>query len=121
VKVLISYSFVNRTKSIREYPPWKNRLWVGASIAAIVLQFTFSAASIGITGYSMNRIPWYVYLLCLSWPFVFLPIQELVKAHDSKEYARFQKRSRLEFSTKLGTLFFGFVNGYRNAFPALMF
>jgi hypothetical protein len=66
------------------------------------LQIIFSGISIGVTGYSLSSIPWFVYFVAFSWPLFLLPLQEVVKRYDKKEYLRFQKRSRLEFSTKLG-------------------
>lgn len=69
---------------------------------SLVMQIIFSAISIGVTRYSLSSIPWFVYFVAFVWPLVFLPWQEFVKRYDKKEYLRFQKRSRLEFSTKLG-------------------
>jgi hypothetical protein len=50
----------------------------------------------------LKNIPYYIYLVGLLSPIFFIPIQEFVKMHDKKEYVRFQKRSKLEFNTKLG-------------------
>lgn len=71
-------------------------------ILSVIAQIIFSAVSIGVTGYSLSAIPWFVYFVAFAWPLFFLPLQEVVKRFDKKEYLRFQKRSRLEFSTKLG-------------------
>ncbi|RUS17997.1 hypothetical protein BC937DRAFT_89258 [Endogone sp. FLAS-F59071] len=104
----ISGTFMHRTLSVRKYIPFRNRVWVAAVIFRfvyrfdIVLQFVFCVLSLFSGPYSFSRLPWYVYLLALIWPIVFLPVQELAKMHDNKEYTRFQKRSKLEFSTKLG-------------------
>jgi hypothetical protein len=50
----------------------------------------------------LKNLPYYIYLIGFISPILFIPIQELVKMHDKKEYIRFQKRSKLEFNTKLG-------------------
>ncbi|GFY60724.1 hypothetical protein TNIN_432411, partial [Trichonephila inaurata madagascariensis] len=50
----------------------------------------------------IEHIPYYVWLLCGMWPFVVLPMNELIKYHEIKVNVRQQKRARLEFCTKLG-------------------
>jgi hypothetical protein len=49
----------------------------------------------------LSKIPWFIYSIGFGWPIVLIPAQELVKMHDNKEFTRFQKRSKLEFSTKV--------------------
>lgn len=51
--------------------------------------------------YSIRGLPWYIYFLGFAFVIVIVPVQELVKMHDLKEFTRFQKRSKLEFSTKV--------------------
>ncbi|KAI8393407.1 uncharacterized protein BYT42DRAFT_550947 [Radiomyces spectabilis] len=98
----ISLSFLHRTSSLREFWPTKNKIWIGAFFSSIALQFVFCAVSLYDGPFPLSRIPWYVYFLGLIWPVIVVPVQELVKLHDEKEFTRFQKRSKLEFSTKLG-------------------
>ncbi|ORZ03694.1 hypothetical protein BCR43DRAFT_429587 [Syncephalastrum racemosum] len=98
----ISPTFLHRTFSVIHSVPFKNKVWVGAFFVSIALQFCFCAVSLAHGPFPLANVPWYVYFLGLVWPLVLVPIQELVKMHDSKEFTRFQKRSKLEFSTKLG-------------------
>jgi hypothetical protein len=71
-----------------------------------VLQFCFCAVSLAHGPFELSKIPWFVYFIAFSWPIVLMPVQELVKMHDNKEFTRFQKRSKLEFSTKVTKLYF---------------
>ncbi|RUS33312.1 hypothetical protein BC938DRAFT_472133 [Jimgerdemannia flammicorona] len=103
---------MHRTLSVRQYLPFRNRVWMGAVFAWYVspisvyryiwFQYTLHSSSFFARSpcsqvpTPLNRYPGFV------WPVIFLPVQELVKMHDNKEYTRFQKRSKLEFNTKLG-------------------
>ncbi|KAI7850620.1 hypothetical protein BDC45DRAFT_546585 [Circinella umbellata] len=98
----MSPSFLHRTYSLYHSIPFKNKVWVGSFFIVIAIQFVFCAVSLVNGPFHLSNIPWYVYFLGFIWPVIALPVQELVKMHDDKEFTRFQKRSKLEFSTKLG-------------------
>jgi hypothetical protein len=98
----MSATFLHRTNSLRELPPFKNKVWVGAFVLVNILQFCFCAVSLSHGPFTLISIPWYTYFLGFIFPLVLVPVQEVVKLHDEKEFTRFQKRSKLEFSTKLG-------------------
>ena len=54
----------------------------------------------------LYSIPWWIYIISLILiPLLMIPIQEGVRWHDKNEWLRFQKRSKLEFNTKLYFLF----------------
>lgn len=74
--------------------------WINNS--SIVLQVVFCAVSLHNGPFSLSNLPWYIYVLAFCWPIIMIPVQELVKIHDKEEWTRFQKRSKLEFNTKLG-------------------
>lgn len=97
----ISPSFLHRTSSLLEFVPFRNRIWIGAFFTSIILQFCFCAVSLAHGPFKLSKIPWFVYFIAFIWPIVLMPVQELVKMHDNKEFTRFQKRSKLEFSTKV--------------------
>jgi hypothetical protein len=42
------------------------------------------------------------YILFVLWIIVVVGVQELTKHSDKEEFIRFQKRSKLQFNTKLG-------------------
>ena len=50
----------------------------------------------------ITQIPWWIHLVALGLVALNVPIQEAVKAHDRKKWILFQKRTKLEFNTKLG-------------------
>ncbi|KAI8076326.1 uncharacterized protein BX664DRAFT_344388 [Halteromyces radiatus] len=98
----MSATFLHRTYSLREFIPFRNKVWIGAFVMTIILQFCFCAVSLAHCPIKLDTIPWYVYFIGFISPVILVPTQELVKLHDEKEFIRFQKRSKLEFSTKLG-------------------
>ncbi|ORX90788.1 calcium ATPase [Basidiobolus meristosporus CBS 931.73] len=100
--VWISSTFVNRTSSLRKFPPYKNVVWLISAVVCVILQVVFCALSLLRGPIKLSVLPWFVYLIGLASPLVVVPIQEIVKMHDRKQFVRFQKRSKLEFNTKLG-------------------
>ena len=66
------------------------------------IQFIFCIASLIGSEFTILQIPWFVWTVAFAPIFIILPIQELTKLHDKTEWERFQKRSKLEFNTKLG-------------------
>ncbi|RIA86124.1 hypothetical protein C1645_829742 [Glomus cerebriforme] len=101
--IILSSTFVHRTLSLRRFIPFKNRVWILAVIISLLLQIIFTTTSLVLGPLLLfKRLPYYIYLVGFLSPILFIPIQELVKLHDKKEYIRFQKRSKLEFNTKLG-------------------
>jgi hypothetical protein len=50
----------------------------------------------------MTQTPWWIHLVALGLVALNVPVQEAVKAHDRKKWILFQKRTKLEFNTKLG-------------------
>ncbi|CAG8502932.1 3042_t:CDS:10 [Ambispora gerdemannii] len=104
----LSPTFLHRTLSLRNFLPYHNHVWVLTFFVSLTIQAIFSSISLA-TGprlspstHSLGRLPLFLYLVALLWPIIFIPVQELVRWHDRKEYKRFQKRSKLEFNTKLG-------------------
>ncbi|KAG9296240.1 hypothetical protein G9A89_014832 [Geosiphon pyriformis] len=98
----ISSTFLNRTLSFKRFLPFQNRIWVFVFFASLIFQGIFTLISIFSGPHSFKKLPVFLYLMALLWPVIFLPIQEIARWHDRKEYKRFQKRSKLEFNTKLG-------------------
>ncbi|KAI1321202.1 hypothetical protein EDD11_007768 [Mortierella claussenii] len=100
--ICMSSTFMSRTLSLQSFIPLKNKVWIGACIASLVLQFVFCIISLFRGPHRIQDVPWWIYVLAFLWPLVFLPVQELVKARDLKECVRAQKLAKLEFNTKLG-------------------
>ena len=100
--VLISGTFIHRTVSIASRSPFTNRVWTISSFLTIFLQFCFMAISIRNDYSYIYYLPWWIHVVCFVGVFINIPIQELVKADDRKKCILFQKRTKLEFNTKLG-------------------
>ncbi|KAL7747749.1 hypothetical protein RI367_006872 [Sorochytrium milnesiophthora] len=101
--VLISSTFLHRTESIMSFLPYKNIIWSVTAIACLGAQVLFSAVSL-IPGpfHLFAQLPWYLWLLMFGWSMPLLVIQERVTQLDRRQFVRFQKRSKLEFNTRLG-------------------
>ncbi|KAI7818698.1 hypothetical protein BC939DRAFT_427480 [Gamsiella multidivaricata] len=100
--IWMSSTFISRTLSMRSFMPWKNKVWIGACVSSLTLQFVFCIISLFHGPFSVRSVSWWVFVLAFLWPLVFLPVQEVVKARDMKECVRAQKLAKLEFNTKLG-------------------
>ncbi len=108
--VALSVHFVHRTQPI--WRLWRFTSWQYLVIAAgtVLLQIIFFVISQAIaTGpdnldkvADLSSVPSYVWVVGFIWPFLLVPIQELIKYHDKKTVRRSQTHLRLEFETKLG-------------------
>ncbi|TPX71870.1 hypothetical protein SpCBS45565_g00930 [Spizellomyces sp. 'palustris'] len=103
VKVCISATCLHRIAHFKSFPPYRNRVWVGSAVTSLVLQTAFFAISIAARGpYSLSLLPWWLFVIVfVGGPVLAVGVQEAVKVHDRREWERFQKRSKLEFNTKL--------------------
>ncbi|KAI8588602.1 hypothetical protein BDZ88DRAFT_476427 [Geranomyces variabilis] len=102
--VFISGTFLDRTASLRKRPPYHNRIWAATAVVTVALQAIFMAVSLAPGRvYSLSVLSWWVYVVALAAaPVIIVAAQEVVKVHDRREWEKFQKRSKLEFNTKLG-------------------
>ncbi|RKP37124.1 hypothetical protein BJ085DRAFT_19421 [Dimargaris cristalligena] len=101
--VCLSASFLHRTHFLIRKAPWSNRCWLLICPFILLCQCAFAAATMASGPPNlMDRLPWYYYAVTLVAPVFFVPFQELIKWHDKKHVVLFQKRSKLEFNTKLG-------------------
>ncbi|KAJ3041841.1 hypothetical protein HDV00_008545 [Rhizophlyctis rosea] len=100
---ITSGSFLSRTANIRTLPPWQNTVWLITAVMCVIVQACFFAVSVAGRGpLSMRALPWWMFFVAfVVGPLVIVPMQEVVKMYDAKEWAKFQKRSKLEFNTKL--------------------
>ncbi|KAJ1670018.1 hypothetical protein EV182_008467, partial [Spiromyces aspiralis] len=84
-----------RVRSVVDYIPLQNPVWVTMSLLSMVLTVALTA-SIVVPGIAnLAAVPWYAYFLAFAAPIILLPVQELNKMYDKKCYIRFQKRSKL--------------------------
>jgi magnesium-transporting ATPase (P-type) len=100
--VVSSSTFLHRTAYLYEFIPLKNVVWLGMSIFVILLQLAFSAGFIASQPQvSLAGVEW-VLAIVFGMLIPIVGAHEVVKSMDKKEFTRFQKRSKLEFNTKLG-------------------
>jgi len=103
--VWTSATFVNRTQSIFKVSPLRNHKWFIVSILVIILHIVITVVNLDMSDKfknSLGKIPFYHYILFILWPIAIIPAHEFAKKFDRKEYNRCQKRTKLEFNTKLG-------------------
>ncbi|KAJ1984624.1 hypothetical protein H4R34_000527 [Dimargaris verticillata] len=102
--ILVSSTFLSRTQFVIEQRPWRSIPWIICSVALLAAQGVFATVALAPGPSSfMERLPWYYFFVALVGPWcLVVPVQELTKWHDRRQYDLFQKRSKLEFNTKLG-------------------
>ena len=100
--VCTSFSFVSRTDHIWQYKikrSWHICLVSGVIILVQSLYFLFSILNVETLFSVAPMWSWIILGACVPIQFC---VNELVKRHEIKVNVRFQKRSRLDFNTKLG-------------------
>jgi magnesium-transporting ATPase (P-type) len=96
---VLSASFVFRTESIRNEPPWKqNHQWVGSVVISVVLISVYLLGTL--EREAMLVLPWYFYVMFVLCPFICLGISEMVKQSDAKQERRAAMMRRLQFETR---------------------
>ncbi|KAJ2438194.1 hypothetical protein GGF42_008375, partial [Coemansia sp. RSA 2424] len=107
--VCVSSTLMYRTRSCAEFVPFRNLVWVFASVLCLVLTFVFAVlvlllafTGVGRKNVVVGRVPWYTYFIAFAAPLLLLPLQDACKLHDKKRWTRLQKLAKLEFKTKLG-------------------
>ncbi|XP_065065440.1 transmembrane protein 94-like [Rhopilema esculentum] len=106
--IVLSASFVDRNYHLWTMLPFRNKLWLKATLLCIGLQFIYTAVSIYLSNVPGTehdfRIQYVIYplILALLWPVVLIISCEMMKRRHIKMFIRYQKRERLKFDTKLG-------------------
>lgn len=98
--IAISATFIHRIEGVLVRSPFLNPVWILACVLALLLQGLFFWASVGFD--LLLMVPWWVHLASLAPVLLIVFVSELVKRHGRQEWIRFQKRTKLEFNTKLG-------------------
>ncbi|XP_045610382.1 transmembrane protein 94 isoform X1 [Procambarus clarkii] len=104
---MISISFVHRMYQLWTKNPLTNRWWASSIFAVLVLQIVYASVSlsgsrIASRGPGLSDIPAWLWLMAFMWPFLLIPLNEVIKRREIRVNVRYQKRARLEFGTKLG-------------------
>ncbi|KAI8904807.1 hypothetical protein EDD86DRAFT_194553 [Gorgonomyces haynaldii] len=99
--IVISSTFVYVRRPVWSHNPLTNRVWIVTSLGVLGVVIIFLAIFVAPIIGSMS-LPWWIHCLAFLPLLLVIPVQELVKQHDLKDWEQFQKRSKLEFNTKLG-------------------
>ncbi|XP_017785001.1 PREDICTED: transmembrane protein 94 isoform X2 [Nicrophorus vespilloides] len=106
--VTISIGFVHREQNIWTRGPQNNFIWLSTVILLLLIQSIYTFISIGksyngnentTTRYTLNMI---ILIFGMISPLITFIINELVKREEIRVNLRQQRRTRLEFGTKLG-------------------
>ncbi|KAJ2824844.1 hypothetical protein IWW50_003134 [Coemansia erecta] len=100
--ICVSSTMMHRTRTLVEFVPVRNIVWVCGSAVCLALTFVFAALLLAFGRVHIDRVQWYTYVVAFAGPLVLLPLQDLCKLHDKKRWTRLQKLAKLEFKTKLG-------------------
>lgn len=99
--IVLSSSFVFRLTHLRTVRPWKmNIIWIVTIIISTGLVFIYLI--ITLDPETLAALPWYFYLLALSFPFICAALSEKVKTQDMRHEKRADMLRRLQFETRLG-------------------
>ena len=100
--VVASTTFVYRTISIWEEPPWRrNHLWAVCVLIAflVIAIYLYLEVERG----TVSSLPWYYHVLaCFVMPFLCLLWNEYLKKTEKSVLDRAEKLRRLQFETRLG-------------------
>ncbi|XP_072029353.1 LOW QUALITY PROTEIN: transmembrane protein 94-like [Amphiura filiformis] len=108
--IVTSASFVHRLKSMWRRPPFTNHLWCAVVVALLLLEIIYFVLDVRIwnsmpAGYplvGLRDIPLEAWILAFVWPLVCLTVCEIIKIFEIRVFVRWQKRTKLQFGTKLG-------------------
>ncbi|KAI9184596.1 hypothetical protein H9P43_003651 [Blastocladiella emersonii ATCC 22665] len=94
-----SATMVHRTQPLWAYSPLRNRWWCVAVVIILAIHlaivFVFAMPT-------LSALPWQFHAVVFGSLPVQVVIHEQIKKLDCRQWVRFQKRSKLEFNTRLG-------------------
>ncbi|XP_071496339.1 transmembrane protein 94-like [Diadema antillarum] len=105
-----SASFVYCLKPVWRKPPFRNRFWCSVIVAILIMEIIYFVVDVRIWGspnfgemtVGLGAIPLSVWLLAFLWPLAAIFFCEAIKQYEIQVFVRWQKRTRLQFGTKLG-------------------
>ncbi|KAJ3365061.1 hypothetical protein GGF32_000241 [Allomyces javanicus] len=95
-----SATYAHRTVPVWSYNPLANRWWCVTVVVVVAVQV---GVLLGIAGPALLAdLPWHFWVVLFGSLPVQVGVHEWVKHRDHRQWLRFQKRSKLEFNTRLG-------------------
>jgi magnesium-transporting ATPase (P-type) len=99
--LVASTSFVYRTISIWEEPPWRrNHIWAVSVFVGVIVVIVYLLMTLETGSYS--SLPWYFYFLAVLMPLLCSLWDEALKRPEKNVLDRAEKLRRLQFETRLG-------------------
>ncbi|XP_030557326.1 transmembrane protein 94-like isoform X2 [Drosophila novamexicana] len=102
--VLVSLSFVHRDHALWQRNPLRNHIWASTCLVLLMLHGFVCGLQMLLDESLEQLLPqlWLPILVLFGSSLLSLIISELAKLQENKVNARYQRRARLDFGTKLG-------------------
>ncbi|XP_038068108.1 transmembrane protein 94-like [Patiria miniata] len=108
--IVSSVSYVHNLKSLWKRHPFTNRMWCCTVLILLLLQIIYFVLDVRLwtadpasgQAVTLADVPLAVWLLAFLWPLVILVLNEAVKLIEIRVFVRWQRRTQLQFGTKLG-------------------
>ncbi|XP_026844124.1 transmembrane protein 94 isoform X1 [Drosophila persimilis] len=100
----ISITFVHRDHAIWQRNPFTNRIWAITCLGLVMFHFGILAIQLAVDDFLQKQLPnlWMTILILYGSSLLSWIVSELAKFQENKVNARYQRRARLDFGTKLG-------------------
>ncbi|XP_022228760.2 transmembrane protein 94 isoform X2 [Drosophila obscura] len=100
----ISITFVHRDHAIWQRNPFTNRIWALTCLGLVIFHLAILSLQLALDDFLQQQLPqlWMPMLVLYGTGLLSWIISELAKFQENKVNARYQRRARLDFGTKLG-------------------
>ncbi|XP_017026173.1 transmembrane protein 94 isoform X1 [Drosophila kikkawai] len=101
--VFISFTFVHRDHALWQRNPFTNRIWAITCLLLLLLHGVICSLQLILEDF-MSQVPklFLALVILFSGSLLSMIVSELAKFQENKVNARYQRRARLDFGTKLG-------------------
>ncbi|XP_068140127.1 LOW QUALITY PROTEIN: endoplasmic reticulum magnesium-transporting P-type ATPase [Drosophila tropicalis] len=102
--VFVSISFVHRDHALWQRNPFRNRIWSLTCLGILLVHGLICGTQLIIDDFMQEHLTnlWPALIVLFGSSLLSLLISELAKFQENKVNARYQRRARLDFGTKLG-------------------
>ncbi|XP_017094956.2 transmembrane protein 94 isoform X1 [Drosophila bipectinata] len=102
--VVISVTFVHRDYALWQRNPFTNRIWAITCLVLLAFHGVICTLQVVLDDFLQEQLPklWVAMLVLFGGSLLSMIASELAKFQENKVNARYQRRARLDFGTKLG-------------------
>ncbi|KAH8328098.1 hypothetical protein KR067_003960 [Drosophila pandora] len=102
--VVISVTFVHRDYALWQRNPFTNRIWAITCLVLLIFHGIICTLQVAFDDFLQDQLPkvWVAMLVLFGGSLLSMIASELAKFQENKVNARYQRRARLDFGTKLG-------------------